>query len=541
MRTHRWIGFVFAALAACGTCLAAITKEEKGGRGALVQGAAGPADLTRGKQAAAEGRVEDAKRDLEPLAKRGYFEAQFALGRLYANLEDQAHVDEAVFWLRKAAKKEFDMVAVSLGKALVKQGTPEALDEAEPILTEAWQRTKDPVALSGLIRMYADQPRRDPGKKMEELVAAAEKSPNPEPRAALIYWYRHTPQIGDHAKKLVEMCNRSLEIVPECFTILAQDARRRNDKEELKELAGKAATQYKRGYLPALTVAGVARAMVETPEDAEEKLSAAIPVSDLPEVDPADLAPIGNAPASPPPAKGSCDAEALPSSKVSAVESGTEPAAEAESEIANQLLEKLAKGKDDGPVMAAGVIVRYPYLYPGFELEPVLKAAAGKNNPLAVLYLGQLYLHGQRAMRDPKSAEKYLKIAAETTSTEVEGHYYLGRLYQYGYLNEVDAGKAIEHMLWSARRGYARADNQLARFFAYGKGICPDLVTAFVFASLGARDGTPAAAALKKQLEKALSPEQRRKARDLYEREYAIRPKLESDGSAQTASIGDQP
>ena len=532
------IRFALVALAAWTTlCLAdssSYSKIQKDNSGLVVKGAAGPADLTRGRQAAAAGRVDDARRDLEPLAKRGYVDAQIALGRLFVNLNDSAHLKDGIHWLREASKHEHDLVATALGRALVREGSPASLDEGQPLLEEQWRRVKDPEALAGLIRLYADQPRRDTQHRLPELAKIAEASNNPEPRAALVYWYRRTPQIDDHAKKVVEICHHALDLVADCYIILVQDARARGDKDTMQRLASQAISQYKAGRAPAQTTANLARSLVATADDDQQ--FAPVAVSDLPEVDSADLV-TGNGNGAPVPAEKSCDAEPMVTDKAAQAAAQTQAQQDAgEPELANQILERLAHGADDAPILAAGVVVRYPYLVPDFEIEQALKSGVEKRQALAHLYLGELYLFGQRAMRDPKAALEHLQIAAKSTATEVEAHYYLGRLYQFGYLDEVDSDKALHELLWAARRGYSRADTQLARLYAMGRGICPNLVNAYVFAKLGSRDGTPAAIQLTKQIESALSPKQRAQASAQYEREYALRPKETDFAASETAS-----
>jgi TPR repeat protein len=527
-----------AALVAWTSALAYTSREEKDGEGVVVSGAIGPADLKRGKEAAAQGRVDDARRDLEPLAERGYFDAQLALGRLYLQMQDASYVPQAIEWLRRASKKEFDIAAVPLARALVREGSEASLDEAEPLLEQAWRRTSDPDALAGLIRLYSEHPQRDDGNKLHALAKEAERTRHPEPRMALISYYRNNPAPENRAK-LVALCNDNLDLVPECYVVLAQEARAKGDKKALRKLADGAIAQYRRGRVPAATTATLARAMVETTEEFQEK---GVQVSDLPEVDAAEMAPsptatpVAAAPASPPPAIGAgCNSPPLVPTKaaqeVSAAPDGGAP------DLANELLMRMAKGSSEGPLLAAGVVVRYPYLAPDFEVEPTLKTQAQGNNSVADLYLGELYFNGQRAIRNPKAALAHLQKAARNPGTELEAHYYLGRLYQSGFLDEVDGERALKHLLHAARRGYVRADGQIARFYSQGKGVCPDLVLAYVFATLGSRDGTPSIAALKQQLESTLNPQQRAQAREILQREVAARPRELQNGAALQAAL----
>ena len=100
----------------------------------------------------------------------------------------------------------------------------------------------------------------------------------------------------------------------------------------------------------------------------------------------------------------------------------------------------------------------------------------------ATLYLGELYLKGDRATRDPRKALRFLQRAAHQPASALAAQYYIGRLYQFGYLDEVDPQQALDHLLYAARRGYVSADSALARFFASGKGLLSEPRYAFVFA-----------------------------------------------------------
>jgi alginate biosynthesis protein AlgK len=519
-----------------GVCDAYTTKWAKDGGGLLMSGAQGPPDLERGKQAAAAGRVEDAEQDLKGLAERGYLDAKIALGRLYAGMDDPARRQLAIRWFREAVKDAPERAQVPLGRILAREGTSASLTEAEGLLNDAYQKRKDPEALGGLIRLYAEYPERDTKERIESLAAKAEKITHPETQTALVYWYRRTPDIEGHPDKLLDLCDRALDVVTDCYVILARDARTRGDKEQLQKLVVRALGQYTRGLVPAPTAASLARTMVEEPDDASwGRPPAPSFVSDLPEAEEAGA--IAGVSASPPAVSTrSCGIEPIAAAKEVEQQAPT-PQAGAETELANQLLEKLARGPDDARVQAAGVVVRYPYLAPNIDLEKSLQSGSQRRVAQAPLFLGELYLQGQRATRDPHQAQRYLERAAETAATEIQGHYMLGRLYQLGYLDEVDAERAGQHLLWAARRGYQPADAALARLFANSKGVCPDLVNAYVFAKLAARTETPRGAELRRQIEAALSPKQRADAEKLYAQELAIRPKfIEGELTVQTAS-----
>src|SRR3546814_5821239 len=95
----------------------------------------------------------------------------------------------------------------------------------------------------------------------------------------------------------------------------------------------------------------------------------------------------------------------------------------AQPELANSLLSKLLDGTADAPVLAAGVVTRYPYLLPNAEIEASLKPGVEQGIPEATLYLGELYLAGVRAPRDPAQALSYLHQAATPPETALKGHY----------------------------------------------------------------------------------------------------------------------
>jgi hypothetical protein len=74
---------LLAALVTLALPAPAQQRVDKEGAGAVVNGANGLPDLQRGKMAAAAGRIDDAERDLVPLAERGYVDCELWLGRGY--------------------------------------------------------------------------------------------------------------------------------------------------------------------------------------------------------------------------------------------------------------------------------------------------------------------------------------------------------------------------------------------------------------------------------------------------------------------------
>ena len=134
--------------------LAAQRHAGKHGLGLFVTGSDALPDLARGNAAAAEGRVEDAERDLAPLAERGYFDAQLALGRLYAQQRAPEFTSKALRWLR-VVQPRTQLADVPLAHGLVRDGRRQSLSEAEQLLWRVWEQRADVDALAELISLYA--------------------------------------------------------------------------------------------------------------------------------------------------------------------------------------------------------------------------------------------------------------------------------------------------------------------------------------------------------------------------------------------------
>lgn len=497
--------------------------------GVLVSGAQGLPDLARGRQAAADGRLNDAEADLKPLAERGYVEAQIALAKLYARIGTPDRISAAIDWLREARSRSPEPIDTVLGRLLIREGSETSLSEGQTLLEQSWKARQDPAALAGLIRLYTQHPERDREQRIGALVVRAESARDPDLQGAVIAWYRGTPQIEGHRQKTVQLCARWLDAVPECHVDLTRAARSGGDADYLKQLVASASERYGQGVVTAQTLASLARAMVDAMDesaDADAVAPAALPlkISDVPEHEEEHM--VGTLRMAGRESSSACASQPVAASAdpVPGPASGEPPGAAAYPDLANALLERLLKGQGEAPVLAAGVVTRYPYLLPGADIEAALQQGLARNVPEARLYLGQLYLSGARVPRDPARALQYLQQAAEQPGTALQGHYFLGRLYQYGYLDESQPLLAAEHLMWAARRGYVAADGALARLFASGKGICPNLKNAYVFAKLGARDGSASTKALQRQIAAQMSAEQLASADQLAVAELAARP-----------------
>lgn len=517
---------VLLALASLGA--APLHARPSGSDGVHARGVGIP-DLARGKRAAANGDYAAAEGNFLPLARRGYIDAQLALARLYAHMHTYQATQKAIHWYRVAAAKVPQQAQVPLARLLLRQDRAAQLAEAQRLFTQAWDKRRDPQALAGLIELYTDHPGYDTRHRMPSLVASAERLDLPVTIGALISWYRNTPDMPGHRARLLAMCRRSLNLAPTCYVDLLRDARARNDRKRMQQLVAAGMSQFRQGIVSADTAASMARALVETPGDSGDSGDTAAPVSDQPETDAQDLAPNPSAPA--PVSLGashSCSQTPVGIARGPASQRVQPPPPDthAQPDLANRVIATLVAGSARARVEAAGVVVSYPFLAPDFDAESALQKGRGQDLSDATLYLGELYLDGDRATRQPRKALKYLQRAAHDPATAVAAQYYIGRLYQLGYLDEVAPQRAFDHLLYAARRGYVSADKALARLFASGKGVCPNHVYAYVFAQLGAREGASAISTLVGQLNGVLTPRQRVAAQRLLRREKASRQQL---------------
>lgn len=473
---------------------------------AAAKTARGLPDLARGRAAAAEGRLADAEHDLKPLAERGYPLAQTTLARLYAQAGGEAAAEQAQRWYRSALPR-VPTADLPLARLLMRSEDRERLAEARELLKKAWEQRQDAEALTGLVDLYRRRPELAAEGEAAALAARAEQLEHTDARVAVIRWYRSTREAPGHAERLVQLCERSLAQAPECYVELARHRRASGNADSRRQLVDQAVAQFDARQLDAPTLAAVARALVEergSVETAEMPAQAAATTT----------TPAGwNA--------RSCGFD--PVKEAAEPAAATQAASNADPELAGRALQKLSSGDVSARAEAAAVVVRYPYLLPDFELERALKDAVAAQQLAAALPLAQLYIDGQRASRDPQAALELLTAATKRADSAAQAHYLLGRLYQHGFLDEVDPKRALDHLLLAARSGYGPADVALARLFAGGRGLCPDPVAAAVFAALAAQAGDLPMQRLQQQLQARMDKAQVRAANALYQQELAAR------------------
>lgn len=104
----------------------------------------------------------------------------------------------------------------------------------------------------------------------------------------------------------------------------------------------------------------------------------------------------------------------------------------------------------------------------------LLRAAAERGEPEAMVNLGYLYARGHGTKRDPELAFQLYRRAAE--AGDAEGMNALG--YRYNHAEKPDLRNAIRWYCRAILAGNARAMNNAALLFRYGTGVAPDIAEA---------------------------------------------------------------
>ncbi|MCG8609414.1 MAG: hypothetical protein MI864_02665 [Pseudomonadales bacterium] len=153
----------------------------------------------------------------------------------------------------------------------------------------------------------------------------------------------------------------------------------------------------------------------------------------------------------------------------------------------------------------------------------------------AQLLKARILYEGKLIPGEPEKAENiYLRFADESA----EACYHLGLLYRLGYLGESNYPKSFRYFLQAARLGYESGDFQIGDIFVKGRVIKPDPARAYAHYSMAANAGHERAKAAKERLEGSLSNSQRSKAQQWMDEEMSIREDAtEQDSVAQLTRI----
>jgi uncharacterized protein len=122
---------------------------------------------------------------------------------------------------------------------------------------------------------------------------------------------------------------------------------------------------------------------------------------------------------------------------------------------------------------------------PGQALD-LYRKAAQQGDPLAGWLAGRLYFLGTGGVADRDAAQKWLKLAADQNNAY--GAYYLGRL-----MADRDYSKAPKLYKIAADQGLPQAQYFYAKTLKDGRGIPQDRFTAYIWYTVAADAGYPAA------------------------------------------------
>jgi TPR repeat protein len=513
----------------------------KSPHGSLISDARGIPDLERGNQARLAGRLDDAERDLAPLAQRGYPDAQLYLAAVYSRKESTDAQDAAITLYRAVLPRRPE-AAIALARMFMRKGDFASIAEAERLLLHAQTVLDEPAVSAALLDLYGGFPQLDVKRRAPALARTAAASALIESRASAINWYRATIGDAGNARRLLELCRRDLPSVPTCYTDLATYYRYSGNHAALDALVTQAIAFLQRGapannfdaflYDPlelpqvasSLVVALVEQALPEDLAEADEELTLAHEAERQAQAEASDES-VDSAPA-----LGAIPQYAAPVPQ--AAPAASIPA-NAQPELADRMLRWMLKQPGAMPTEAAGVAVSFPYLLVDVNLEDVLKSGVAQGVARASLFLGELYYFNQRAPREASLGEANLRSSLRFSSTIAPGHYRLGRLYQQGYLGRPDPQKALDNFLYAARRRVTAADTHLARLFYDSPGVRVNRINSYVFARLSADAGVPVIVhtlragvlnsyRLLDRLRTELTPEELRSAESLYRQERAV-------------------
>ena len=531
--------------------------------GVLISGADGLPDIERGNQERLAGRLDEAERDLLPLAQRGYAAAQMYLAAVYGQREAADSQDEAIKWYRTVLPQRPE-AAVPVSRLLMHQGDRDSVMAANELLLRAGGEGVDEASVNAAtLDLYSLFPALDEKRRGPAMAQKAGASSVVGVRASAINWYRASLSDAGNARRLVELCRQNRELIPACYIDLATYYRYKGNTEELAKLVDEAMRSLQRPmsyanfddfyYDPValppvasrLVVALIDQPLNEDPGEVNEDLALAKETEanaaaeageeSLDEVPATGALPqYADAPEAPAAAEASRDSTATTPPAT--------PSNAAHPELADKLLRWMLKQPGAMAVEAAGVAVSFPYLLPDVNLESVLKTGISAGIPRASLYLGQLCYFNQRVPREAVLGESHLMESVRFRETAAPGHYRLGRLYQQGYLGRPDPQKALENFLYAARRRVTAADTHLARLFYDSPGTRIDRVSSYVFARLSEdggvpvvvhslRGGTLSTYRLLDRLRVELTADELRKAESLYQQEREVHLVMRPDVS----------
>ncbi|MBL8691693.1 MAG: trypsin-like peptidase domain-containing protein [Rhodospirillaceae bacterium] len=162
-----------------------------------------------------------------------------------------------------------------------------------------------------------------------------------------------------------------------------------------------------------------------------------------------------------------------------------------------------------------------------------LRLAAENGDTVAQRELGAAYLGGLGVPKDPAEASRWFLQAAQ--KGDVIAQFMAAMLYRTGLGVAKDEAESARWLRKAAEQGDPSAQSVLAGYYRRGVGVEKDLLQAYVWISLAAKAKEPKAAAIKKEIAKDLTPEQKKEG-DRQVR--AWKPAPSASASAETRLKG---
>lgn len=427
----------------------------------LLSGCAGSLpDLDLAKQAKAGGDLSAAEANFRPLAELGYVEAQIGLADVLIRSTSAQQQAKGEALYRQALTKS-PLAAPRLGKWLASKplSSPDERAEASRLLRQA-MADGDRSALLPWVRVQLQDPQQLSGPALEQQLTQWQSQGMLEAQLGKILLYRARGDYNQHLDEIQATCEQWLAEVNECYVELAGVYQVQGDQAKQQQLRERLQADYQAARLPPERIQAVAKVLAD---------------SSLGQPDP---------------------------------------------EHAKELYLSITAVFPDAWHSLGELLLRYPEQGDNDALRGYLQQGVDAGSMRAALLLGQLLVKGRTLPADPQAGERYL---LQATVDQPKAHYALGKLYASGQLGEIDAQKALQHLLIAARSGDAMADLALAQLFGDGRGIMINRVYAYSFALLAKQRGLAYGQVLVERIASQLQPAEQQQAQALLARELEAR------------------
>lgn len=427
---------------------------------ALMAGCSNLPDMRRAEKAAEWGDVQQARKQLEKLARFGLPDAQVALGDLYADRDTSEDRRRALHWYQMALKQGSERARIRIGKLYAREGnTPEQRAQGARYLRKNLANGDD-SALIPLVNLYLQYPREFSDRDPLALIKRARAKGDPAADYALARYYLLNGGFKAHLADIESLCQPIAEAEPDCFPLLARVYMTQDRPDQLKALVKRAEDDWHAGEIDDRALYLFAEWLSD-----DEAPQPQVVTSD-------------------------------------------------------RLYQLLTPQYVPALTARARLIMDNTYLAEPDKVIKMLQDARASGDLKASLSLARVYERGRIVPQDPAKAIQY---ANEALAQYASADYLLGRIYKRGYLGEPEPEKALQHLLKAAREGYPKADYLLAELFWEGKGVAVNRRYAWSFSTLALRGGVERARRLRQEMVASTPQALRDDAERLMQREIALR------------------